>query len=794
MGNTCASFHVMYRGTTDDAVKAISRAYSALGYERTKKAPADGGKAVIVFAPAGERGVSVFDSTNADLDSGELKDAARAVSKTLKCAALFTSLYDSDSYELVIFSNGRQVDMLMSDAESYEGPLKRLSDKARVTQWRAIFGRALTPEGVARAVGTQSPFADATLAALCGLVGLPAGRVQRNYRDFAEDGETVAAVLHFTKKAVAVPAGPAGEIVLRNYFDKDNSRKLLVYPAAWPTALGREEILTWLMLSEGAGFSGGQLAVDVTGPDGLQLPRGFINGCKFHNGQIVGGYELPSNAPAEVAKAYLETKRFVLTPAPGGVAGARRYVAEFPNLNVPAMTPERTTQILVVLQIYVLAAAAGNWDVKVTLQPRSEPAYVCALPGAAVAAAQQSWVPIVSGLNAKAVYDISDRGGETVPDEVADLAVARLGGQAIANLPPAEARAELARRMAGAHARSYADWLYDAKHKLARGGGERRHEQPAIASNVAILADAGQQTLDVCRAYLEGLLRPLAGGDAEIRVRAERQMTPSLHVGKVKKTFSAAALLEDKAWQKFFDAAADYQALVMEVVPAGAEIPVGGMGFYASLRDMGDHAVGMPPGAATRRVYQDHLLALTLAAMRGRAFDAAPAGGTIHVCNWVINHPDGFASLGTSPGGMTAALDRLVAACPPLQAWHGAATWIPRFDLADDFEATVYEDSSLLNFFRGTLRTHQLGLTDRRMTAVWCGNVLRMVTPYMFLGDNLLGQVDEAALRRVAVVTACAGGARVEKRADCPMDDFELALLPILPIENTRVTAASGGR
>ena len=82
---------------------------------------------MIVLARAGEPYVSVYDSTNADLDSGELKDAALGVSRLLKTGAVFTSLYDSDSYEFIVFSKGRQIDLLMSDVESYSGPLKRLT-------------------------------------------------------------------------------------------------------------------------------------------------------------------------------------------------------------------------------------------------------------------------------------------------------------------------------------------------------------------------------------------------------------------------------------------------------------------------------------------------------------------------------------------------------------------------------------------------------------------------------------------------------------------------------------------
>jgi hypothetical protein len=34
MGNTCSSVHIALTGTTPDAIKAIVRAYSKLGFER----------------------------------------------------------------------------------------------------------------------------------------------------------------------------------------------------------------------------------------------------------------------------------------------------------------------------------------------------------------------------------------------------------------------------------------------------------------------------------------------------------------------------------------------------------------------------------------------------------------------------------------------------------------------------------------------------------------------------------------------------------------------------------------
>src|SRR5467141_310849 len=140
MGTTCASLHALWPGSVADAAKAASRAYTKLGYERLRKMPAEGGKQVILLARAGEHCVSVYDSTNADLGSGELKDVAVGVSKLLKTGAVFASLYDSDSYEFIVFNNGRYIDLLMPDAESYSGPLKHLTSKSRATQWARIFG------------------------------------------------------------------------------------------------------------------------------------------------------------------------------------------------------------------------------------------------------------------------------------------------------------------------------------------------------------------------------------------------------------------------------------------------------------------------------------------------------------------------------------------------------------------------------------------------------------------------------------------------------------------------------
>jgi hypothetical protein len=96
--------------------------------------------------------------------------------------------------------------------------------------------------------------------------------------------------------------------------------------------------------------------------------------------------------------------------------------------------------------------------------------------------------------------------------------------------------------------------------------------------------------------------------------------------------------------------------------------------------------------------------------------------------------------------------------------------------------------SCRLNFFRGILLTQQHGLKDWRMTAQWCGNVLRTVAPEMYLCRSLAEQLNPATPAQVATVSQVGDSTRIEKRPDCLMDAFELALLPILPIETARLT------
>lgn len=782
MGTTCASLHVRAHGPSAPAISAISRAITGQGYTRAKK-PAATGKTIAIVSTPGSAWLTILDSANADLDNGELRDTALALSRALKSPAAVTSLDDSDTYELTLFANGRQIDHLATDPDAYTGPLKHLTPKSRASHWSKLFSRPIAPDAIAAALATQSPFAESTLAALTSLIGLPNNRPQIHFNDLAEDPSITATLLHFSKNPRTEAPAPSGAITLTDYFDPDNCRKLLVYPAAWPMPLNQPQLLTWLMLSEGAGFSGGALSLEITGPAGLAIPQGQMNGAKFRNGQIVGGYELAKDTPVEEARAYLETKRFTLIPT-GSTETTQSYAAGTPNLFVP--TPS-STQILLVLQLTVLATAAGEWDVAATFHPGPAPAPAHRLPGARIAALTPDWLPIVSGLNPKATYDTSDIPDPPIPDDMLGDLVRFDLQYRFANMSWDAALAAYQTGRENSRPRAHADWKYDITYKHTQISQDCRLACPAILHNAAILNDEGAATRTLARDAIESWLRPAFGQNCQLNLLALRQMTAGGNVTKLRKRWKLDEAFQDKTWAKLFDPEDDYQAVTVTLIAPGQQHPIAGAGLNTTQR-LSHRAPSKTPGGHT---LNDVLRGATLTKMRGRPFAPIPHGIVHTLHTWVVNHPTPLALLGASPDHMRAQLDRLATAQMPLQAWHVAATWIPRFDSAQNYEATIYEQYSILNVFRGILYNKHLTLYSERLSAFWAANILRMVAPLMWLGPILAAQLDHATLAQVATLTPHAGGLRVEKRPATSMEDFELALLPVLPIETTRLSLLS---
>src|SRR4029453_12122077 len=162
---------------------------------------------------------------------------------------------------------------------------------------------------------------------------------------------------------------------------------------------------------------------------------------------------------------------------------------------------------------------------------------------------------------------------------------------------------------------------YERKNKQAAIPRDRTLNHFAIASNVAIVQDEGQSTLNACRSYLEEWLWPLAEQIGELKIHAEKRMTQRAYVGKSQKTLPVSEFREDKAWRKLFDHSSNYQTVLATIYPKGAEFPIAGVGLQ----------VGLEQYPEQWREHYEQQLAEPLSKMRGRPFDKAPIVNTVHV-------------------------------------------------------------------------------------------------------------------------------------------------------------------
>jgi hypothetical protein len=146
---------------------------------------------------------------------------------------------------------------------------------------------------------------------------------------------------------------------------------------------------------------------------------------------------------------------------------------------VPTITPASTTQIIVVLQLHIAASRPGEWDVQVTLHPGSDGEYSCELPRARVAATEQGWLPVVSGLNPKTAYDTAHIVEPPLPDSLMDVMVRRYGSHRFTGAPEAEAKAALQHQLSTGREHNYKAWLQDLQHLRQRLPNERGLDHPA---------------------------------------------------------------------------------------------------------------------------------------------------------------------------------------------------------------------------------------------------------------------------------------------------------------------------
>src|SRR5262245_8251556 len=414
MGTTCTSLHVL-RGTTEPQafMAELGKAYAKIGFVAEE---GEGGalKRVIVSDDGQSKFVSIHDSDNAQSDSGELKELAVALSKRLKSVAVLTSVYDSDRFEFIVFHKGKHVDAVMSDADDHTGGLKSLSPKRRMAAWGDLFlgpdllrSLAAQPpvlldaermaalaerhrefeQRLARAGQITGTFAEDLLGAWCDVAGLDVSQALAGFEHVLGEEEPAPLALLLRKAAVgsgAPEAGAATEhaVKLLAYRADDDCPYLRYYPAAWPLLVGETEPIKWLVVSQGAGFSGLTLELEIDDPAAVSLRKVSVHAYPFDNGQITAPTALaawttrPPQAPQEGPLR--------LTIEPFEIAGIER---------------EARKQIILLVGLELVASNARAFTLRAAIAARAPATELLPLPAVKLRPRRPSFLPAMAEPN-----------------------------------------------------------------------------------------------------------------------------------------------------------------------------------------------------------------------------------------------------------------------------------------------------------------------------------------------------------------------------------------------------------
>jgi len=714
MGNTATSLHLMKPPAGARGLdRNIRAAYEALGYA-ARPAGTEAQKRVSI-AGAGEANafLSIYDSDNALIDNGELKQLAVALSKRLKTAAVLTSIYDSDHFEFIVFHRGKQVDAVVSDADQHAGGLKMLKAGRRIDHWKQMFfvpaiQRALaasgTPPGSAsmnlimererafdaimgRVGKVEGAFAEDGLSACCEAAGLDVTHTLARDPDEASGDPDMSSVLSFEKlageqlkPATTAPRAAGGEIKLAPYQSDDDCPSLRYFPAAWPYVAGAPVRTDWLAVSSGAGFSGLKITFALSGAPAGLTGKLIVRALPFYNGQITSTTPIANfeqSAPAISDGAWA----FDVTP-----------------FAVPDLNPEARNRIILIIALEVAGAEA------ITISPQVATASSAPveLPPVKLQAQRPGWIPRVAG----------------------DAAAAK--ASAILRL-----------------------------------------NEPSVFSTVALL-DEDATALAALRQWAEAWLAKLNVADgAELSVATHKHMSASFRVAKTEKALPFSGASAHSQWPKLFDAKSDYQTVMLRVMPAGRSFPVAGFTWQSALRN------GLRPDPDQALKY----LRDTVGPYVGTNPPSVEndGGNAVSVALWVLNDPTIFDVLGTTPDDLAKMFEVWMADKAPLQAWITRAAWFPELDFYEQYNQTLYETASTIDWFR----SHLNGMLASR---AWACRRLRFMASTLWLGKELASQVDMDRLAPVAELSPAGDATRVRLRPGRSLGELEAALAPILPM------------
>jgi hypothetical protein len=736
MGTTATSLHVLRppRATTETLVPDVEHAYRKLGFSLQRKTRTAPARRVVLSGGHGDPYLSIYDSDNDQIDGGDLKELAVLLSKRLASAVVFTSVYDSDRYEFIVFYKGKQKDAAVSDPDDHTGGLRMLSGKQRAKEWSAMFGRP--SETLA---SRAEPFAEWDLGRWCESAGLPAPRATTLVSDFDETRAPEHVTLLFGERKAAprpVRGATNAEQTFGVVCDEDNDFVHRLFPAAWPVAPG-ETILNWFVETGGPGFTGLRIRPRLEASAGASIVKAQAAALPFFNGQLTMGNIAAKQQWGELA---------------GGLIADAPETWEAPEFIVPPLDPESRRKFLILVSVTLDLPDNGHARAAPSIETMSLPSVALDLPPAAKAVTHPAWSPVGPSVEERVWHDCErsiaqwasragvseERVRETIADAIVNEAWIPWTGPSV---EPMSLRQHVA---AVRHAE-------EEKTDELR----RRVNWPAVALNVAILPDNAEreraQAQDLVEAWLASLH---AEPGTQARIRTEKHATPSFSVAKTNWSVPLESVATDKRWAELFGVERDYRTIHVELIAPGFTYPQGGAILQGSDR---------------------HRYALL----------GSESGEVLNCSLWLIDEGSVQARFGISAEAQRAAFARWLVGVDAVQAWSTHAAWIPdlgSYKSQTTIRGTPYERLTLQNAMDRA----------RFNTRSWTDRHLRFVTPTLWLGAALRSRIDARALEPVAVVGEHGSLMELTLKAGATLNALERALGPILPAQAETHGESSG--
>lgn len=366
VGTTSSALHFLVPDPGTDPRTLVADAYVTIGWREVRSGTR---QAVLVKAET-QPFVSLFDSDCSEIDDGTLRELAVKLSDGPEGFAIVTSILDGDSYSVVCFAQGKQVDAIASEGAA-DPSYAVLPKDTRMAVLSEHLGRVVTgqPEFI------DDSSAEAALATWSIALGLTPDRVLARIPDLMASDIIARIALHSVKRpSVPGSSGP----VLQAYHDDDDCPHHRVFPAAWPVPTTRPFGAKWIVLSSEGGFDGLDFELGVSETTGkIHLNHIEIAAFPFYNGQIVSASAIASD-----------------TIIIGEDVADGRYARSVDHFTVPAMDPSAKKRIALLIRPEFRMETGASVRLDLHLTPHVEGALRFACPAARLKGTALSWRPM----------------------------------------------------------------------------------------------------------------------------------------------------------------------------------------------------------------------------------------------------------------------------------------------------------------------------------------------------------------------------------------------------------------